>query len=265
MNQYIRFLRIPDELIDVNISSDYSKVEKMLNLCNVEDRADIIKKSLSEEGIETDITPKFNVNTTFTQDEMLSMLFYLGYLTIIGERSGYPVLRVPNKIMENEYLTYYSKVINTELDGAVYKEYRTIFEELSQNGKIDTVTKLVHKHLKSLSNRGYIWFNEMFIKLEYSLILSNLKNYEIISEYETNRKYMDLLIVPKDKTLQFYSVLIEFKYLKKKDKAMLGEIRKQAKEQLLEYTQLEKIKNISNLKKYTVVAVVDELYVDEIY
>ena len=264
LDQYIGVKRIPDNLADVNITSDYSKVEKMLDLCKVTNRIDIIKKSLSEEGIETDITKKFNIDIGFTQDDMLSMLFYLGYLTVVGERYDYPVLRVPNKIMESEYLKYYSKVINRELDGAVIDEKESIFEELSQNGKIDKVTDLVHKHLNSLSNRDYTRFDEKYIKLEYSLILSNLKGYNVISEFEVNRKYMDLLIVPKDITDGFCSVLIEFKYLKKTEEGLIEETKQQAKEQIIEYGKLEKIKNIPNLKKYTVVAVVDDLYVDEI-
>ena len=264
LNEYAEENIIPKNLVDINISSDYSKVEKMLNLCKVNNRVDIIKKSLSEEGIETDITQKFNVNTDFTQDDMLSMLFYLGYLTIIGERYDYPVLKVPNNVMKNEYLKYYSKVIDTELGGEVTDESENIFEELSQNGKIDKVTKLVHKHLNSLSNRDYTRFDERYIKLEYSLILSNLKEYNVLSEYEVNRKYMDLLILPKDETEGYYSVLIEFKYLKKADENLLEETKRQAKEQITQYSNLERIKNIPKLKKYTIVAIVDELYVDEI-
>ena len=264
LEQYVRLKRLPDNINDINISSDYSKVEKMLNLCKVNNRVDIIKKSLSEEGIETDITQKFNVNTDFTQDDMLSMLFYLGYLTIIGERYDYPVLKVPNNVMKNEYLKYYSKVIDTELGGEVTDESENIFEELSQNGKIDKVTKLVHKHLNSLSNRDYTRFDERYIKLEYSLILSNLKEYNVLSEYEVNRKYMDLLILPKDETEGYYSVLIEFKYLKKADENLLEETKRQAKEQITQYSNLERIKNIPKLKKYTIIAIVDELYVDEI-
>ena len=62
LNEYMEEGEIPDKLMDTNIASDYSKVEKMLNLCKVNDRVNIIQKSLSEEGIETDITQKFNVS-----------------------------------------------------------------------------------------------------------------------------------------------------------------------------------------------------------
>ena len=76
---------------------------------------------------------------------------------------------------------------------------------------------------------------------------------------------MDLLIEPKDATQGYYTVLIEFKYLKKTEESRLEEMKKQAKEQITEYSQLERKKNIPKLKKYTIIAIVDELYVEEIF
>ncbi len=91
-----------------------------------------------------------------------------------------------------------------------------------------------------------------------------LKNYNVTSELEANRRYMDLLILPQTNVENKYSILIEFKYLKKSEENLLEETKAKAKEQILEYSKLDKIKSIQKLKKYTVVAVVDELYVDEI-
>ena len=75
---------------------------------------------------------------------------------------------------------------------------------------------------------------------------------------------MDILLTPKDTKNDFYSVLIEFKYLKKEQENLLEETKKQAKEQLTKYGKLVNINKIKNLIKYTVVAVNDELHVDEI-
>ncbi len=91
-----------------------------------------------------------------------------------------------------------------------------------------------------------------------------LKNYNVTSELEANRRYMDLLITPQTNVENKYSILIEFKYLKKSEENLLEETKAKAREQILEYSNLEKIKSIQKLKKYTVVAVVDELYVDEV-
>ena len=58
--------------------------------------------------------------------------------------------------------------------------------------------------------------------------------------------------------------MIEFKYLKKGEKEKLEEKQKEAKEQIEGYSKFEEIASIEKLKKYTVVAVNDEIYIDEI-
>lgn len=42
------------------------------------------------------------------------MLFYLGYLTIVGENFGRPVLKVPNQMMKEIYADYFLSIINEE-------------------------------------------------------------------------------------------------------------------------------------------------------
>ena len=265
LEQYIRLGRVPDELIDVNIASDYAKVEKMLDLCEVEEREKIIKGTLADGEVKTKITRKFNPQIGFNTDDMFSMLFYLGYLTEKEYTGQRDILKIPNKVMKSLYEEYYYNLINRELKGEIKNFSEDMLEELSEEGKIDKITELVHKHLNNLSNRNFVDFNENYIKFAYSMILESLSDeYETILEYEVNRKYIDLLIQPIDKNVGYYSVLIEFKYLKKKDEDKLEETKRQAKEQLLEYCNLERIKNIPNLKKYTIVAVVDELYVNEL-
>lgn len=91
---------VPKRLIDMNIASDYSKLSKMLELCQSENRINILNKTISGEWVITNITEKFNPEVEFGEKEFISMLFYLGYLTIVGEELGFPHLSVPNKVMK---------------------------------------------------------------------------------------------------------------------------------------------------------------------
>ena len=75
---------------------------------------------------------------------------------------------------------------------------------------------------------------------------------------------MDLMLIPEEAEMNPYTILIEFKYLKKGEKKLLEETKKIAKEQIMEYGNLEEIKKIKKLIKYTVVVVNDEIYVDKI-
>ena len=100
LNEYIETGRIPESLIDVNIASDYTKLGKMLSLYKGEEREKIIEKAIIDEGIISEITAEFNPVEKFTEKDMISMLFYLGYLTISGEIFEKPKLQIPNKVMK---------------------------------------------------------------------------------------------------------------------------------------------------------------------
>ena len=92
----------------------------------------------------------------------------------------------------------------------------------------------------------------------------NLKFFRVKSELEINRKYPDLLLIPRQELDKYYGVIIEFKYLKKDEENKLIEKQNEAKEQLLEYSQFQEVKSIPNLRKYTVIAVNDKIYVEEV-
>ena len=84
----------------MNIASDYSKIGKMLDLCKGENRLEILRKTVQGEPINNNIVEKFNPTIEFNETDMISMLYYLGYLTISGEDLGMPELTIPNKVMK---------------------------------------------------------------------------------------------------------------------------------------------------------------------
>ena len=264
LNNYARFQEIPDQLIDMNIASDYTKLGKMLDLCKGEERENVIEKTVSGEGIVSEIRQKFNPAMEFTEMDLISMLFYLGYLTIEGEEVGYPKLNIPNNVMKEIYSDYFLKILREEIDIDINDNYTEIAREIALEGKIDKIVEMLGKYLKNLSNRDYQRFDEKYVKLIFFCIAMNLKVFRLKSEMEVQRKYPDILLIPKDQSKGYKGVMIEFKYLKKEEAGKLQEKQEEAKKQIKEYGEFEEIKDIKNIYKYTVVAVNDEIYVDEI-
>jgi ABC-type transporter MlaC component len=265
LKDYIRLGRIPEQLIDVNIASDYSKLGKMLELCQGEKRVEIIEKTVSGEGILSEITDKFNPAIEFDEKDLVSMLYYLGYLTINAEVLGKPELKIPNKVMKEIYSEYFLKILNEEASLRVNEnDYNKILEELALEGKIDKIIEILGKYLNNLSNRDFQRFEEKYVKLIFYCIAMNLKIYNVKSEMEVQRKYPDILLVPRDRTKGYNSVMVEFKYLKKGEESKLKEKQEEARKQIEEYANFEEIIDIEKLSSYTVVAVNDKLYVEKI-
>ena len=264
LSDYIRLREIPKQLVDVNIASDYSKLAKMLDLCKGEEKQRLMEDSVSGKGITLQLVEKFNPATEFKEEEMVSMLYYLGYLTISGNVADYPILKIPNKVMKEIYSDYFLKVVRDQFNMDLDVNYSTLAIEIALEGKIDKTIELLGKYLNHLSNRDFSRFDEKYVKLIFYCIAMNLTIFNVKSEMEVQRKYPDLLIVPKNREADYNSVMIEFKYLKKGEENRLKEKQEEARKQIEEYAEFEEIKMIKNLRKYTVVAVVDKIYVEEI-
>ena len=265
LNEYVKYKEIPEILVDVNIASDYNKIGNMLRLCKGEKRLEIIDKTITQDGVITEITEKFNPEIEFGETQMLSMLYYLGYLTI-GEVIGtYPKLIIPNKVMKEIYGEYFLKILSEEENFTIdNSEYAKISIEMAIEGKIEKGINLLQKYLKNLSNRDYQKFDEKYLKLLFYCIAMNLKTFWVKSELEVEREYPDILLIPKEANKNYYTIMIEFKYLKKEEANKLKGKQEEAKNQLKKYSNKEEMKALKNLKKYTVVALNDKIYVEEI-
>ena len=265
LKDYVRLKRIPEKLVDVNIASDYSKIGKMLNLCKGENREEIIKKTVSGEGILTEIVEKFNPSMEFGETELVSMLYYLGYLTIAGEKLGRAELKIPNNVMKEIYSDYFLKMIDQQAEMTIeLKEYNEILEETALEGRIDKIVEMLEKYLKNLSNRDFQRFDEKYVKLIFYSIAMNLKIYRVKSELEVEREYPDIVLIPRDRTKGYNAIMVEFKYLKKGEESQIEKSQKEAREQIEKYSNKQEMKDIEKMNKYTIVVVNDKTYVEKI-
>ena len=265
LNSYISFRKVPNQLVDVNIASDYNKIGNMLRLCKGEKRLELINKTISGEGLISEITEKFNPEIGFGETEMISMLYYLGYLTIEDVIGNYPKLVIPNKAIKEIYGEYFLKILNEEENFSIdTSEYAKISLEMAIEGKIEKGVNLLQKYLGNLSNRDYQNFDEKYVKVIFFCIAMSLRTFWVKSELEVEREYQDILLVPKELGKGYYTILIEFKYLKKDEANKLEEKQKEAKEQIIRYSKKEEMKELENIRKYTVIAVVDKLYIEEV-
>ena len=265
LSEYSWSKEVPEDLIDVNIASDYNKVGKMLNLCKGENRLEILRKTVQGEPIINKIVKKFNPAIEFTENDMISMLYYLGYLTISGELVGIPELTIPNKVMKEIYADYFMQMMDKEAEFRIDNNAnQEILIQLSQEGRIDKIVEILKTYLNNLSNRDLIKFDEKYIKLIFYCIAMNIKAYSTKSEMEVNRNYPDILLVPRDSSKGYKAVMVEFKYIKKGEVAKLEDKQKEAREQIERYSSFEDIKDIQGLRKYTIVVATNDIYVEEI-
>ena len=268
LNLYQEENKIPDELIDNNIISDYRKIEAFMDLCQNMNKIELLEKIVAEEPIESELTERFNAEINFEEKELISLLFYLGYLTIKENEFGILKFVTPNEVIRKIYSEYFLEYIKRKAGIEHKLENGDMLKEILIYGKIDKAMEILGTFLKNLSNRDYQRFDEKYIKVIFYSICRMLGAISVKSELEIGGEYADILLVPREKIEERYGVLLEFKYIKQEDYNKNNELLEQkqieAKEQIERYRQSEEIKMIPKLKCYTVVVVKDKINTEEI-
>ena len=120
LSSYMEQKEVPQELVDINIISDYSKIEAFMDLCKNMNKIGILEKIVLGEAVESELTEKFNAEIEFGEKELISLLYYLGYLTIVDRGYSKNKFKIPNdvirKIYSEYFLTYISKKAEIQTD-----------------------------------------------------------------------------------------------------------------------------------------------------
>ena len=268
LDAYQEQQKVPKVMIDTNILSDYKKIEAFMNLCQNMNKIELLEKIVAEEPVESELTEKFNAEISFGEKELVSLLFYLGYLTIEQNEFGMSKFVTPNEVVRTIYSQYFVEYIKRKAGIQGEIKNGEMIKEILYEGKIDKAIETLGTFLTNLSNRDYQRFDEKYIKVIFYSICRMLGAVYVKSELEIGGEYADILIIPREKLNERYGVLLEFKYIKQEDYNKKPELLQQklaeAKTQLERYNQTEKIQAIPNLRSYAIVVVKDKIQVEEL-
>ena len=259
---------IPEDLVDTNIISDYGKIESFMDLCQNMNKIELLEKIVAGELVESELTEKFNAEINFGEKELISLLFYLGYLTIKKIDFGVLEFGSPNEVIRKIYSDYFLEYIKRRSGLTNEINQKEILKEILLEGKIEKLLDVLKEFLTNLSNRDYQKFDEKYVKVIFYSICRMLKGLYVKSELEVSGQYADILLVPKEELKERYSILIEFKYIKQedydKDNGLLKDRQKQARIQLKTYKKSEEIIMLPKVKSYSIVVIKDKIFVEEI-
>ncbi len=260
LNAYSKYHKAPQDLIDTNISSDYAKLRRLFTLKHKERNYGILQELLEGKTPKTAITREFSLAKRFTRQDFLSLLYYLGFLTIKQKGRGVRVaLDVPNYVIKELYFEFFEELLNQnvelELDDIVEG-----IEQLAFEGNIEGFVHSVEIMLDKTSFRDFIRFDEKYVKLVMLTYLMLSKIYYVKSEYEVENGYLDILLLRRSGIHVTYEGIIEVKYLKKTDyednktgQQKLQEKIEAATSQIQQYRQVSEFKDTSGLKKWILV------------
>ena len=204
----------------------------------------------------------------FTRDDFISLLFYLGLLTIKKPIPGELSLTIPNYVIKGLYFDLFTRFIAQEGSFDLEPDrIREAMREIGYEGRCSLLVGLIEDLLHAFSNRDYIGFDEKYIKIAL-FTYANMSNlYLVKSEYEVSDGYIDIALLKRDPWHPDYYAVFELKYLKMVEASpmRIKEVKEAGREQLSQYISSPELSSISNLKRWVLVFAGDKcVAVDEL-
>ena len=174
LKEYLNNHEVPDVLYDNNIVVNYGKIENLIKLQDNKYYKEIISDILDNDEIEGTLKTQFNLVEDFSKNDIISLLYYFGYLTIKGQSIiGYTIFTIPNYVMKETYGNYFLKLLS-DLDVKTdEKKIKESLMEIVTEGKISVITNYISEVLRELDNRLFMNMNERDIELLYFTLIKN--------------------------------------------------------------------------------------------
>ena len=252
--QYQSLGKYPYQLLDPNIASDYSKVRNIFKIQQRESEHLATLRTLTDTGeITAELTTEFSLEKNFSQDDLVSLLFYMGFLTIHAEELGSFIFRFPNYVIEKLYANYFIDMVKQEAGLPIdNSKLNFALRELAKWGTPQYLYDKVIEILNVMSTRDTQGFSENSLKAIFVSLLHQQKFYFVHSEYEAERQYVDVFL----ETIRGYAVkfevAFELKYVKKGETVDVDKELDKAEVQLLNYMVAKKFIERPSLKAFVV-------------
>jgi hypothetical protein len=233
----------PRNMLDVNIMTDYRKVRSIFNIGGQEAaRFELLENIVKDGYIDFSLTISFNLEADFSDENFLSLLFYMGILTFKEARSDGWRFEIPNYVIKKLYFEYFASIyLQKTKYSRGYLPISAAIEKIVNEAEPEDFLKITETVLlQNHSNRDEMSYGEKHLQTLMIGLLFPFSAFMVHSEYEAGREYPDIFLERIQHRIMKYEVVIELKYLKKKDADKLEETAVAAKAQLQGYMQMER-------------------------
>ncbi|MEA1883765.1 MAG: PD-(D/E)XK nuclease domain-containing protein, partial [Thermotogota bacterium] len=278
--KYFQNGEYPNKLIDMNVKTDYSKIQRLINEDRLQEGSKI-EQILEEEEIITKLIEMFPLEAITNKDELISLMFYMGMLTIDEPILANVKLRVPNLVIKEIYWQYIYRKVNRALGDTVdIYSITKATQTLAETGNPEAFIEYAYdKVMQYISNRDLIKMEEKHIKMIFLSFLSMneiyipyselemgdfLKDKKVPRSVEETKLHTSMVLVPDTRYNIKNSQIWELKYIK--DNEDPKEKIKEAKDQIKRYEQDQKFQRLAQgttIHKHIILAFKDHVEILE--
>ena len=241
-------------IIDSNLKTDYGRLQQLMR--NEKSRETLVE-IIKEGNITSNIVKEFPMELMYRDEYFISLLFYMGLLTIKENYFGIFRLQIPNYSIRTVFWEYLDRLVEDSSPDMTIdtRQLKEAIRNMAMKGDARTFIEYVSQNAFSkLSDIDLRRFDEKYIKILLLAYLFQSNIYVTMSEFETGDGYSDIFLqrsphLPEIK----YEWLLELKYLKAGDEKELPKAKKEAEEQLQRYMQAYRLTERPNLKTAIIV------------
>jgi hypothetical protein len=242
---YIENGRAPQNLLDSNTRTDYTKLHQLLKLDNLNGNRKRALVQIAQDGYTLgEVIDSFPADKLTDPNIFRSLLFYYGMLSFTEDESSKPVLGIPNKNVRKLFFDYlteeYNKILPIETS-----TLEVIFKEAATEGKWKELVDFLCQRLHESSSIRCLIEGERNAQGFLMAYLSLSSYYLTEPEVEVNHGYCDFFLMPdftKNPNIT-HSYIIELKYLSVNDNETKAESQwQEAATQICQYAQAAKVR-----------------------
>ncbi|GHU71047.1 hypothetical protein FACS189413_12240 [Bacteroidia bacterium] len=253
--QIIRRRQPPENIVDLNMQMDYGRLRRLFKN---ENNRETLLKIVKEDGILSEVLKRFPIDMLSDDSQFVSLLFYMGLLTIKGSYLNKLRLEIPNFSVKTMYWDYVSLMVQ-ETSPLMTMQSQPLDESIvaaAMEGSIYPFIEYVSKNAFSkLSDQDLKHFDEKYIQALLLAYLFMSKIYIPMSEYEAVPGRTDIYLQRDPRLPQVkWEWILELKYCKTATKpAEIAKLQKEGEEQIKQYLSSHRLGNRSDLKAAVIV------------
>ena len=245
----------PKPMLDENIASDYGKIMKMFSIGNRDENFSVLELLINTGEAQAAQRRKFEFDKGFECDDFISLLAYMGFITLSRETLSGEIFVIPNYAIREFYFHYFKVELERRNQFSIPNhDLRLAVEQLAVNADFQPLITQLERVMQLLSNRDALKMDEKHLKVILLTLLYQTQIYFIHSEREMGHKYPDILLLERNPLKVPFQHLVELKYCKKGDKPAGWEAKKQEGiTQVQGYLQLPEVAQLRDLAAWVLV------------
>ncbi|QQZ27445.1 AAA family ATPase [Thiothrix subterranea] len=248
----------PEEMLDENIASDYRNIMRMFSIGDRDTNYAVLEELISEGEVTAQQRRKFDFDKGFDREDFISLLCYMGFVSLAGSEFGVQRFRIPNHVIKRLYFAYFKVEIERKNQFSIPpQKLQQAVTALALHNDIEPLRHEIQSILMVLSNRDFMQMDEKHLKVLLVTLLYQSSIYFIKSEPEVNHKYPDILLLERSPYPVKHQHLIELKYCKKSERKkhphLWDDKRTEGIQQVQGYQQLPDIQILEKLSCWVIV------------